>query len=57
MPDQGGGVEKLSIGAFHTLHTEILSSLYKQVQKTRRLFSGLLDRRADGLLNWNCESV
>src|SRR6266498_913642 len=44
--DQRGGVEKLPIGALHTLHSEILSSLYKSARKTRALFSSLLERLA-----------
>src|SRR5690348_13375496 len=46
VPDQRGGVEKLPIGTLYTLHPEILSPLYKQVQKTRPLFSALLERKA-----------
>ena len=42
VPDHRGGVEELPVGTLYTLHTEILSSLYKRVQKTRPLFSAFL---------------
>jgi len=42
MPNQRRRVEKLPVNPLHTLHTQILSYLCKQVQKTHPLFSGLL---------------
>src|SRR5260370_35077347 len=29
--DQGGGVEEFPVGAFHTLHADIIPYIYKQV--------------------------